>query len=279
VTAPKLGPAGWAGVAMLGVFVVVATVGPALAPYRGTELAGEPLEHPSVRHWVGTNSVGQDVASQLIAGVRASLVVAVVGGGGTLLLGAMVGALAGWFGGLPDELAMRAVDLALAIPALPLLIVLGAYARPGLIGLCLMISVTSWPVLARVVRSEVLSVRRRGHVEAAVSFGAGTGHQLRHHVLPDVGLILVAGLVSAAEHAIAVEAGLAFLGVVNPTQQSWGSVMRDALNFRGLFFTRAWVWWLLPPVFGVSLLLLALALVGTSIERHVNPRLARHRPA
>lgn len=272
------GAAGWAGLALLGLFVALAAFGPALAPYRVTELAGDPLIPPNERHPVGTNSVGQDIASQLLAGDRTSLLVALVGGGATVLLGAAVGAVAGWFGGLTDDLAMRAVDVALAVPALPLLIVLSAYGSPGTLGICLIIAVTSWPALARVVRSEVLSLRSSDHVVASVSFGAGGRHVLRRHILPGVGLVLVAGMVSAAERAIFIEAGLAFLGLVSPTQASWGAVMRDALDFRGLFLTDAWTWWLLPPLAALSLLLLAIALVGTSIEHRLNPRLIRHHP-
>lgn len=269
------GGAGWVGFAILGLFVVVAVIGPALAPYRATELAGEPLGHPDRHHWVGTNSVGQDIASQLLAGGRTSLEVALLGGGATLVFGALVGAIAGWFGGLTDDVAMRAVDLVLTIPAVPLLVVLAAYVTPDTLGVCLIIAMTSWPLLARIVRAEVLSLRRRQYVEAAVSFGADSGHVLRHHIFSGAGLVLVAGLISAAERAIAIQAGLAFLGLVNPAQASWGSVIRDALDFRGLFLTHAWAWWLLPPVFALSLLLVGMALIGTSIEGHLNPRLTR----
>jgi peptide/nickel transport system permease protein len=88
----------------------------------------------------------------------------------------------------------------------------------------------------------------------------------------------MAGLVSAVERAIAIEAGLAFLGLVNPTRASWGSIMRDALDFRGLFLTDSWRWWLVPPVAAIALLLVGLALVGTSLERRLDPRLSRHQP-
>jgi ABC-type dipeptide/oligopeptide/nickel transport system permease subunit len=264
---------------LLGAFVALAAVGPALAPYRVTELAGEPLARPDRHHWVGTNSVGQDIGSQLLAGGRTSVVVAVVGGGATVIVGALVGGVAGWYGSLADDVAMRIVDLFLALPTVSLLVVVSAYAMPGTLGICLLIAATSWPLVARVVRSEVLSLRRRGYVEAAVSFGAGSGHVLRHHIFSGAGLVLIAALISSAERAIGIEAGLAFLGLVNPGQASWGSVLRDALDFRGLFLTHAWLWWLLPPVFALSLLLVALALLGTSVEHYLNPSLAPHRAA
>lgn len=274
----RLGPAGWIGVGVVAGFVVLAVAGPALAPYRVTELAGDPLEGPSLHHLFGTNSVGQDLTSQLLSGARASLVIALLAGGGTLLVGALVGAVAGWRGGATDSVVMRAVDVVLVLPPIPLMIVLGASIDPGIVGLSAIIVLVSWPVYARLVRAAVLPLRRRADIRAAVGFGASTGQVLRTHVLPEVGLVLIAGLVSAVERAIAIEAGLAFLGLVNPTRASWGSIMRDALDFRGLFLTDSWRWWLLPPVAAVALLLIGLALVGTSLERRLDPRLSRHQP-
>jgi ABC-type dipeptide/oligopeptide/nickel transport system permease subunit len=173
---------------------------------------------------------------------------------------------------------MRVVDVVLALPPIPLMIVLGASVDPDVVGLSVIIVLVSWPVYARLVRAAVLPLRRRADIRAAVGFGARTGQVVRTHVLPDIGLVLIAGLVSAVERAVAIEAGLAFLGLVNPTRASWGSIMRDALDFRGLLLTDAWRWWLLPPVVAVALLLVGLALVGTSVERRLDPRLSRHRP-
>jgi peptide/nickel transport system permease protein len=269
---------GWVGTGVVAAFVVVGLAGPTLAPYRVTELAGDPLEGPSLHHLLGTNSVGQDLASQLLTGARASLVVALLAGGGTLLLGGLVGAVAGWRGGRTDSVSMRAADLVLVLPPIPLMIVLGASIDPDLVGLAAIIVLVSWPGYARLVRAAVLPLRRRADVRAAVGFGAGTGHVLRRHVLPEVSLVLIAGFVSAVERAIAIEAGLAFLGLVNPTRASWGSIMRDALAFRGLLLTDSWRWWLLPPLLAVALVLVGLALVGTSLERRLDPRLSRHQP-
>ncbi len=109
-----------------------------------------------------------------------------------------------------------------------------------------------------------------------MGFGAGTWHRVRRHVLPDVGLILVAALVVAAARAVMLQVGLAFLGLGDPNRASWGSVLRDALEFQGLFFTRAWAWWLLPPLAATAVLLLGITFVGLSVEQQVNPRLTRH---
>lgn len=267
---------GWAGLVIVGVFVALALAAPWLTSYRTSELAGNPLEPPSAAHLLGTNGVGQDLASQILNGARVSLFVAVLAGGGTLLIGALVGMVAGWAGGAVDAVLMRVVDLVLVVPKVPLLIVIGTYAGPSLTVISLIIAATGWPPTARVVRSQVLSLRRRAHIKAAIGFGGTTGQILRRHILPEVGLILTAGLVGAAGRAIAFEAGLAFLGLGDPTRASWGAILRDALDFSGLFFTDAWKWWLVPPIAAVSLLLLGVTFLGVGLEQRINPRLTRH---
>lgn len=267
---------GWTGVGLVGLFVLAALAAPLIAPYRTGELAGRPLEAPGASHLLGTNAVGQDLLSHMLSGARASLFVAAVAGFGTLALGALVGLVAGWRGGVIDAVLMRVVDILMVIPRLPLLIVAGAYVGPGLLPVATIIALTFWPSTARVVRSQVLSVRRTDHVRAAVGFGAGPLHVLRRHLLPAVALVLAAELVSAAGRAVVLETGLAFLGLGDPTVPSWGSIMREALGFPGLFYTRAWAWWLLPPLLTVTLLLVGITFAGVAVEQRVNPRLARH---
>lgn len=266
----------WIGVAIVVTSVAIALFAPGLAGYRVTELAGEPLEAPSAGHLLGTNGVGQDVASQMVYGARMSLYMAIVAGGLTVFFGALIGMTAGWLGGKVDALVMRMVDVVLVIPSLPLLIVLGAYAGPSMTTIAVIIAATSWPPSSRVIRSQVLSLRRRAHLQASVGFGARTPHVLRHHVLPDVGLIVAASFVGAASRAVMMEAGLAFLGLGDPTRASWGRVMRDAIGFDALFNTNAWSWWLIPPAVAIAIFLLGITFLGIGLEQRINPRLARH---
>jgi peptide/nickel transport system permease protein len=273
---PRLGAIGWTGALIVASFAVLAVAGGWLSPYRTTQLAGPPLQAPSAAHLLGTNLVGQDLMSQLVSGARVSLTVAVLAGGGTILLGATIGTLAGWAGGSIDAVAMRVVDLVLITPRLPLLIVVGVYVGPSVPVIAFIIALTFWPISARVVRSQVLSLRGRAHVRAAIGFGAGTVHVVRRHLVPEVALILVAGLVASAGRAVLLEAGLAFLGLGDPTRASWGKVMRDAMEFGGIFHIDAWIWWLVPPVVAISLLLLGMTFLGIGVERRINPRLARH---
>ena len=261
---------------MVSVFVVLALFGQTFAPYRATALSGAPLIPPGKGHLLGTNGLGQDVASQLILGARASVSVAVFAGVGTVLIGTLVGVTAGWFGGLTESVLMRFTDLVLVLPKLPLLLLVGALTGGAVLSLSILLSATFWPMTARILRSQVLTLRDRTHVRAASSFGAGTWHQLRRHILPDLGLLAIAEFIPAAGHAVALQAGLAFLGVGDPSQPSWGAMMRDALDYPSLFITSAWTWWLLPPIAAIVVLVVLITLLGTAAEKRLIPRLARH---
>ncbi|MFN2608755.1 MAG: ABC transporter permease [Acidimicrobiales bacterium] len=270
--------AGLAGGAFVAGVVLLAVLGNRLAPYRAGALSGPSLQPPGWRHLLGTNLLGQDVLSQLIVGARISVVVAVLAGLGSVALGGLVGVTAGWFRGTTDVVLMRLTDLVLVLPRLPLLLLVGALVGGSAASLGVVISLTFWPVTARVLRSQVLSLRSRAYVTAATGFGAGSWHQLRSHVLPDLALLGLAQLIPAAARAVVLQAGLAFLGVGSVTQPSWGAMTRDAIRYNGLFVTRAWQWWLLPPVVAVIVLVTGITLVGTAAERRLSPRLGRHRP-
>jgi len=265
-----------AGGLFVGAFALLFVSGSRVAPYRATALSGLSLQGPGGTHLLGTNLLGQDVFSQLVLGTRASVAVALLAGLGTVLLGGTIGITAGWFGGLLDAALMRFTDLVLVVPKFPLLLLAGALTGGSVAALALLIAATFWPVAARVLRSQVLSLRTRTHVRAATGFGAGSWHQLRVHILPDLALLAVAELIGAAARAVVLQAGLAFLGIGSVTQPSWGAMTRDAVNYKGLFVTSVWKWWLVPPVAAVVVLVTGIALLGTAAERRLSPRLSRH---
>ncbi len=277
VSRAKARIAGVAGSLFVGTFVVLVLFDDRLAPYRATALAGPSLQPPSRDHVLGTTLLGQDVASQLILGARLSLTVALLAGVGTVLLGGVVGVLAGWCRGWVDAVLMRITDVVLVLPKLPLLLLVGALTGGSVTTLAVIIAAAFWPVPARILRSQVLTLRTRTHVRAATGFGAGTWHQLRRHVLPDLTLLSVAELIPAASRAVALQAGLAFLGVGDPSQPSWGAMIRDAIGYRSLFLTPAWKWWLVPPIVAVVTLVVGITLIGTAAERRLSPRISRHR--
>ena len=263
------------GAAALGLFLLVALAAPLLAPYDPHAFSGRPLEHPGAAHPLGTNDAGQDILSELIYGARISLAVGLGAALGTVALGLLVGAVAGYAGGPLDTLLMRLVDVMLTLPRLPLLILLAAFLGSGLAQTMTIISLLFWPATARAIRAQVQSVRQRGYVKMARNFGGGAGYVLRRHILPAVAPLIAFGLVAAAGRAVAMEAGLAFLGLGDPTAKSWGLMMRFALNLPGLLLTDRWLWWLLPPGLCITLLILALTYLGMGLERRLHPGLRR----
>ena len=263
------------GGAVLGLFLLVALAAPLLAPYDPHAFSGLSLERPSAAHPLGTNDAGQDILSELIYGARISLAVGLGAALGTVALGLLVGAVAGYAGGPLDALLMRLVDVMLTLPRLPLLILLAAFLGSGLVQTVAIISLLFWPYTARAVRAQVRSARQRCYVRMARQFGGGAGYVLRRHLLPAVAPLIAFGLVAAAGRAVAMEAGLAFLGLGDPMAKSWGLMMRFALNLPGLLLTDRWLWWLLPPGLCITLLVLALTYVGMGLEGRLHPGLRR----
>jgi peptide/nickel transport system permease protein len=268
-----LGIEGLVGLALLTLLIAAAVLAPVLAPYDPEEFTGRPLERPSPAHRLGTNDVGQDILSELIYGARVSLTVAAGAATGTVILAVLIGGAAGYAGGWIDMLLMRLVDLLMALPRLPLLLLINALLGAGLGQMILTIALLFWPGTARIIRAQVLSVRQRGYVRMARSFGGGPIYIFARHVLPQMAPLIVFGLVTAAGRAVALEAGLAFLGLGDPTAKSWGLIMRYALNLPGLFLTDRWLWWLLPPGICITLLILALTFIGIGMESQLDTRL------
>jgi peptide/nickel transport system permease protein len=241
-------------------------------PYDPKVLSGQPFEPPSRNHWLGTNDLGQDLFSEIVMGTRLSLGVGLSAASLASSIGLAAGLLAGYFRGWVDALLMRLVDIVLVIPFLPLMILLAAYLGQDVWKLVLVIGLLSWARPARVIRAQVLSLRQRGYVEAARVIGAGNGHILRHHILPGILPLALAQFVMVASQSILLEVTLSFLGLGDPTQNSWGSVLYYAQS-RNAFLTGAWIWWVLPPGLMISCTVLAFALLGFALEEIGNPRL------
>lgn len=265
----------WVGLALVGAFGLIALLAPLLAPYDPQAVSGPSLSAPSTQHLLGTNDAGQDILSQLIWGARSSAVVAILAGGLAVALGGAIGGISGLAGGWTDVVVMRVVDLCLAIPAIPLLILVAALAGPSQTTIVLVIGLAGWPGLARVVRSEALRLRHRGFVEAARGFGAGPLYLLRRHVIPSILPLLTAAFVAWAATAVVLQAGLAFLGLSDPTDVSWGAILNRAINHEGVYFTSEWLWWVLPAGLAVTLAATGLAFIGVAVEPRSNPRWSR----
>lgn len=250
------------GATIVGVVVLVGALAPLIAPYNPQAISGPALLPPSLRHLLGTNNIGQDIFSQLIWGTRTSLLVGLGGAAATVCLGAVLGMAAGLIGGWVDVSAMRVVDVLLAIPVLPTLILIAALAGPGLWVLILAIGFLGGPRTARILRSQVLSLRQRGFIHASRGFGGGPLYVLRRHLVPGVAPLMIAGFVNWAGLAISLQAGLAFLGLGNPFQVSWGQIIQQAISLPGWEFGYSWAWWALPAGLALMVAVLGFAFLG-----------------
>jgi peptide/nickel transport system permease protein len=266
----------WAGASILLAFVLIALLADMIAPYSPDAYAGAPVKPPSLSHPLGTNDVGQDVLSALLHGSRVSILVALVAGAAVVAIALLVALPAGLLRGPLDMLLMRFVDVLMAIPHLPLMIVLAVFLGPGLGNVILVIVVLGWVRPARTMRSQVLSLRSRGYLHSARLFGGGWLYLMWRHLLPALAPLVAAAFVAQAGRAVMLEAALAFLGIGDPTVASWGMIIRHALDFRGVFLTPAWGWWLVPPGICITLLIMSFMMLGTAAEFFANARLSRH---
>jgi len=261
---------GKAGLIILLLMLGVAVLAPVLAPYDPYQQSTASLLPPSLSHWLGMNHVGQDIWSQLVYGARTSLLVGFGVGILSTLLGTVFGVSAALVGGLYEKVVMRIVDAFIVIPMIIVIILISAYIRPGVVTLILLLSLLSWQGGARIIRAQALSLKERGHVAAARSFGANHFYIAWHHIVPDLGPILLVDFIYGVRRAVFIEAGLAFLGISDPTLVSWGMMMRDALSFS---YLNVWQWWLVPAGVTLSLTIIGLTFVGHAAEPVIEPRL------
>jgi peptide/nickel transport system permease protein len=276
---------------LIGAFLVlsalaVAVFAPALSPYTPQEVIrdenGRGLTYapPSVHGPLGTDDAGRDVWTQLVYGARISMMVGFLAGFIAMFIGSFFGIVAGYFGGRVDNLLMRITDILLVIPDLPLMLILVATMRQmdlhisPLIVLVIVIGLLYWTSTARLIRSQVLTIKERQFVARARAIGAGHAHIIRKHILPQIMPLIVANTVLILSTAILVESGLAFLGLGDPTQPSWGTMLNFAFD-RSAITNGAW-WFYLPPGFAIVWVTLGCVLLGNVLEEMLNPRLTEH---
>ncbi|MDM4761499.1 ABC transporter permease [Galbitalea sp. SE-J8] len=262
-------PLSAAGLAVLLALVLVAALGPVIAPYgvNATDVLGA-LRPPSPAHWFGTDDLGRDILSRVMLAARVSLQVAVVSVAFALVVGTAVGLISGYLGGWVDTVLMRAVDVMFAFPVLLLALAIVAILGPGLTTAMLAIGVVYTPIFARVTRASTLSVTEEPYVKASQAMGTRRSRILVRHILPNIsGPIIVQTSLSLA-FAILSEAALSFLGLgVQPPQPSWGRMLFDAQGFLG----SAW-WMSVFPGAAIFVTVLAFNLVGDGLRDALDPR-------
>lgn len=263
---------GRVGAAILLLFILAAVFAPVLARHDPTRRTAEPFEAPSLDHPLGANDVGQDILSELLFAGRLSLTVGISTAALAAVLGVTVGVVSGYVRGPVDSVMMRSVDAILSLPSLPLMIVLAAFLGQNTTNLILVIGLLIWARPARLIRSRVLSVRESGHVQAARAMGAPHHYVMARHILSRMTPLIAAQFVWAANVSIMLEASLAFLGLGDPLQKSWGAMLFYA-NSRSAFLTDAWLWWVVPPGLCIAAVVVSFAFLGYWLEERADPRL------
>jgi peptide/nickel transport system permease protein len=290
VTRSPLGDALWrlrrnrmamVAAAVLLLIVLICVVGPWISPWdlNATD-ALSPNRPPSLRHWLGTDFLGRDILARLMAAGRISLTVGLASVLLSVVVGYIAGAVAGYLGGVVDAVIMRAADIVMTIPTLPLLIILGAVLSELKVPpdqriylVVLMLSLPNWIRVARLVRSQILSLRERDFMVATEVLGLPLYRRLFFHLLPNtVPILIVVGTVGVAD-AILNEAYLSYLGLgVVPPTPSWGNMMDTANSFVD-FQRRPWLW--VPPGVAIFLTVVAINVLGDGLRDALDPKMKR----
>jgi len=254
------------------VFFLLAIFGQLLAPYDPyqQDITGSKLLPPSSAHWMGTDELGRDVLSRVMTGAKISLQVAAVVLSFAVIFGTLVGAIAGYFGGIVDEILMRFTDLFLAFPALILAIAIAATFGRELKYTMIALSTVFWPWYARLVRAQILSIRERDYVTAAESVGMPGSRVLFRHILPNVVTVVIIQLTLDVGFAILATSSLSFIGLgAQPPSPEWGTMMATARNY----FREAW-WYITFPGLALTLTVFAFNVLGDGLQDALDPRSA-----
>lgn len=262
---------------ILGLIIVLgvtfaAVFAPLIAPFDPNELHLDAiLKAPCAEFPLGTDRLGRDVLSRLLYGGRVSLWVGFVAVGISISIGALLGLVSGYFGGLVDEIAMRFVDIMLCFPSFFLILAVVAFLEPSLFNIMVVIGLTSWMGVARLVRAETLTLREREFVSAARLAGTSTWRIMTRHILPNAMAPVTISAILGIGGAILIESGLSFLGLgVQPPQASWGNMLMD-----GKSVIEEASWLSLFPGLAILITVLGYNLLGESLKDFLDPRLKK----
>jgi len=258
------------GGVVVGLLVAIAVLAPALSPWNPDKPDTKRiLEGPSAKHWLGTDQIGRDVLSRLLYGSRISLAVGFVSMGIAVLIGILLGAMAGYHGGVVDAFVMRLVDLMLVFPRFFLLLAVLAFLKPSIWTIMAVIGLTGWMGVTRLVRAEFLTLREREFVIWSESIGAGAVRVIFKHILPNAIAPVLVAMTLGIPAAILTESGLSFLGLgVQPPYATWGNILNDGKEL----ITYAW-WLTLYPGLAILVTVLSYNLLGEGIRDALDPRL------
>ncbi len=257
------------GLCFIVLLFLIAVFAPFIAPYDPYEInVYQVLEAPSKEHIFGTDELGRDVFSRVVYGARVSLKVGIIAMGISISIGTILGLIAGYYGGLIDSLIMRIVDVMLSFPTLFLILAIVAVLEPNIYIIMIVIGLTGWMDVARLVRAEVLSLKEREFVIASKAMGAGSGRIIFHHILPNALYPVIVAATFAVGSVILIESGLSFLGLgIQPPEPSWGGILSVGKDY----LTVAW-WLSFFPGMAIFLTVLSINLFGEALRDALDPK-------
>lgn len=235
--------------------------------------SGLSFESPSREHILGTDDLGIDLFSQICYGGKLSLTVGIITAILSGIVGMILGVLSGYYGGIIDTIIMRVVDIATVLPDLPMMILLGSFFGPSIKNVIIVLVLFSWSTPTRIIRSKVISIKKENYVVVAKSYGASFYYLMFKHFLPQVLPILMVTVIKLTSKAIVAEASLSFLGLADPTSKSWGLILNHAINFKGIYFTNYWKWWVIAPLVAIILLIFSISIISRDLEKICNKKL------
>lgn len=262
-------PLAKAGFIMIVIVFSLTLLAPWIAPYEPNAIDVKSiLLGPSWAHWMGTDGLGRDVLSRMLYGGQISLRVGFVAVGISTVIGVVLGALAGYYRGWIDTIIMRAVDLMLSIPSFFLILAVIAFLTPSITNIMIVIGLTSWMGVTRLVRAEIMSLSQREFVQAAKSLGANDARLIFIHLLPNSLTPIIVSAVLGVASAVLLESGLSFLGLgVQAPQASWGNILTDGKEYI------QFAWWLsLYPGLAILITVLGYNLLGEGLRDALDPR-------
>ena len=270
----KLSPSGWVGLAMLAVYLVIGVIGPWVAPYdlgQARVELGHQFAPISAAHWLGTDASGRDTLSQLLWGTRAALTISLIVVALSSAIGLAAGTIAGWFGGAVDEVVMRVVDILMAFPGILLNIaIVATVSHPGIPLTIAALCANGWVGYARVARGQVLALRERDHVAAAVALGASNRRIMWIHLVPNLLGPAMVQMSFGLGSVILIEASLAFLGIGPQLDYTWGAMLDQARNF---LWNTSWVKiYAVVPGVAITWVVLGANLFGDGLRDRLDPR-------
>lgn len=256
------------GLIILGFFVLLAIFAPVIAPYDPSEMVENETLPPSFKHLFGTDDLGRDLFSRAVYGARISLTVGLVAVTISILLGTLMGACAGYFRGWTDTIIMRFVDVMLAFPSIFLILAIQAMLTPNIYNVMIVIGVTSWMGVARLVRGEYLKIRELSYVEAAKAIGCSNFRIIFRHILPNAQAPIIVAATLGMAGAILTESALSFLGMgVQPPMPSWGNMLMDSQAY-----LRDAPWMAVIPGLLILITVLSLYFVGEGLRERLDVR-------